>query len=56
MDLRHGCFLVKMYVKTKELGPIREGVRLARPSLDPPMLYILKASVVKCCKELYCNI
>ena len=23
MDLRHGHFLVKMYVKMKELGPVR---------------------------------
>ena len=23
VDLRHGCFLVKMYAKTKELGPMR---------------------------------
>ena len=30
-DLRRGHFLLKMYVKMKELGPIR-----ARP-LDPPM-------------------
>ena len=29
VDLRRGHFLVKMYVKTKELGPIG--------SLDPPM-------------------
>ena len=35
VDLRHGHFLVKMYLKTKELGPV-EGVHRARP-LDPPM-------------------
>ena len=22
MDLQHGCFSVKMYAKTKELGPV----------------------------------
>ena len=38
VDLRHGHFLVKMYAKMKELGPIGEGVRPARPPpLDPPM-------------------
>ena len=31
MDFPRGCFLVKMYAKTKELGPIGEGVHLARP-------------------------
>ena len=25
IDLRHRCFLVKMYVKTKELGPVGGG-------------------------------
>ena len=37
VDLRRGCFSVKMYAKTKELGPMGGGVRLAHPSLDPPM-------------------
>ena len=38
MDLRRGHFSVKMYAKTKELGPIGGGVRLARPPPpDPPM-------------------
>ena len=36
VDLRRGRFLVKMYAKTKELGPIG-GVPGARPP-DPPML------------------
>ena len=36
MDLRHGHFLVKMYVKTKELGPIG-GVCTGHAPLDPPM-------------------
>ena len=35
VDLRHGHFSVKMYAKTKELGPMG-GVRPVRP-LDPPM-------------------
>ena len=35
VDLRRGGFSLKMYAKTKELGPIG-GVRRARP-LDPPM-------------------
>ena len=29
--LRRGCFSVKMYVKTKELGPIGEGMHPLRP-------------------------
>ena len=37
MDLRHGCFSVKMSAKTKELGPM--GGRT--PPLDPPMHYAL---------------
>ena len=41
MDLRRGHFLVKMCAKTKELGPIGGGERLARPPpLDPPMICI----------------
>ena len=31
MDPCHGQFLVKMYVKMKELGPVGGGVRPARP-------------------------
>ena len=31
MDLRRGHFLVKMYVKMKELGPIGEGMRPGWP-------------------------
>ena len=34
MDLRRECFLVKMYVKTKELGPI--GGACARHAPPPP--------------------
>ena len=30
VDLRCGCFLVKMYAKTKELGPMEEGGRVPR--------------------------
>ena len=37
VDLRCGHFLVKMYAKTKELGPIGGDVCRARP-LDPPTL------------------
>ena len=41
IDLRHRHFLVKMYAKTKELGPIGEGVHLAQPPhLDLPMIII----------------
>ena len=36
VDLRHGHFSVKMYVKTKELGPIG-GRAPGTPPLDPPM-------------------
>ena len=39
VDLRHGCFLVKMYAKMKELGPTGGGVCPACP-LDPPMLIL----------------
>ena len=37
VDLRRGHFSVKMYAKTKELGPIGGGVCRTRP-LDPPMI------------------
>ena len=37
VDLRRGHFSVKMYVKTKELGPMG-GVCLARLPLDLPMI------------------
>ena len=36
VDLRHGHFSVKMYVKTKELGPIG-GACAGHAPLDPPM-------------------
>ena len=39
MDLRHGHFLVKMYVKTKELGPVGGGIRQKILYVDPPMPY-----------------
>ena len=39
MDLRHGHFLVKMYVKMKELGPIG-GACAGHAPLDPPMTMI----------------
>ena len=38
--LQRGHFSVKMYAKTKELGPVGGGVRRARPPLDPPMKHI----------------
>ena len=31
VDLRRGCFLVKMCVKTKELGPMGGGMHPAHP-------------------------
>ena len=37
VDLQHGHFLVKMYAKTKELGPIG-GHAPSTPRLDPPMV------------------
>ena len=38
VDLRRGHFSVKMYAKTKELGPIGGGACPAHaPPLDPPM-------------------
>ena len=33
MDLRHGCFSAKMYVKMKELGPVGGGGRV--PGMSP---------------------
>ena len=37
VDLQHGHFSVKMYAKTKELGPIGGVCRARPPPLDPPM-------------------
>ena len=37
VDLRRGHLSVKIYTKTKELGPIGVGVCPACPPLDPPM-------------------
>ena len=37
VDLRRGHFSVKMYVKTKELGPIGGGVRQKILYVDLPM-------------------
>ena len=37
VDLRHGHFSVKMYVKMKELGPIGGGACTGHAPLDPPM-------------------
>ena len=36
VDPQHGCFSVKMYVKTKELGPMGS-VRQKILYVDPPM-------------------
>ena len=38
MDLRRGHFSVKMYAKTKELGPIGGGACAGHAPLDPPMI------------------
>ena len=40
MDLRCRHFLVKMYAKTKELGPIGGGMHLACPHPNPPMHFV----------------
>ena len=45
MDSRCRCFLVKMYVKMKELGPVGGGVHHARPPLDPPRVLIVHSSI-----------
>ena len=47
VNLQHERFMVKMYVKTKELGPVGGGVSWAHP-LDPPMftLYIWLARTI----------
>ena len=37
VDLRRGHFSVKMYMKTKELGPIGGHAPGTPPPLDPPM-------------------
>ena len=39
--LQHGHFSVKMYAKTKELGPVGGGVRRHAP-LDPPMTHVIE--------------
>ena len=41
VDLRHGCLLVKMNAKTKELGPIGRGVCTRHSPLGPPMISML---------------
>ena len=38
MDFRRRCFSVKMYAKTKELGPV--GKACAGHPLDPPMVIL----------------
>ena len=40
VDLRRGHFSVKMYVKTKELGPIGGTRAPGTPPPDPPMLLV----------------
>ena len=47
-NLRCGHFSAKMYVKTKELGPIVGGGGqhvLAAPPLDPPLVSMLYLTV-----------
>ena len=41
VDPRCGHFLVKMYAKTKELGPVGGDIHQTRP-VDPPMIYNFK--------------
>ena len=37
VDFQRRCFLLKMYVKMKELGPLGRGVRRKFLYVDPPM-------------------
>ena len=56
VGLQHGHFSVKMYAKTKELGPIGGGVRPARPPpLDPPMKWYCQKILkhLPCCLKLW---
>ena len=48
--LQRGHFSVKMYAKTKELGPV--GGRVPTRPLDPPMLVMLKISPYEFCSRL----
>ena len=47
MDLRHGLFLVKMYAKMKELGPIGGRAPGTPPPLDPPMVTSIRFVKIK---------
>ena len=46
LDLQHGCFSAKMYVKMKELGPMG-GVRPARPPRSANEVSIIKTGSTK---------
>ena len=45
VHLRHGHFSVKMYVKTKELGPIG-GACAGHAPLDPPMIMGMPIEII----------
>ena len=53
MDLRHRRFLVKMYAKTKELGPA--GGRAPGTPPDPPMFWMKVKKVNKACLAMVMN-
>ena len=40
VDLRRGCFSAKMYVKTKEFGPVGGSLRPARPPRSANARYV----------------
>ena len=51
---RHRCFLAKMYVKTKELGPVGGGACARHAPLDLPMINV--SSYLKACLFNYFKI
>ena len=53
VDLRCGCFSVKMFAKMKELGPIGGGVRPARP--PPRSANVLDGKVIFLKQYQYCH-
>ena len=64
VDLQRGHFLVKMYAKTKELGPIGGGVRRARPPRSAnallsekhlPVHWIKIHEAINICADIFLN-
>ena len=51
LDLRHGCFLAKMYAKTKEFGPVGGHV----PGTPPPRSANARAVLPFTCRTIWIN-